>query len=133
MMGLMSRVGLIGLVVGLAGLAVPTDVADRPKPIVYTVRFPTPDKHIAEVVATIPTGQRPTVELMMAVWSPGFYRVEDYARNVHDLSAIGPRTVRSSSSSRRRTDGSSATRAAGRRSPCPIVSPAIAGPSHRTG
>jgi predicted metalloprotease with PDZ domain len=90
MKGLMFRVALIGLVVGSSGLAVPTDVADKPKPIIYTVRFPSPDKHIAEVFATIPTRQLPTVELMMAVWSPGFYRVEDYARNVHVISAIRP-------------------------------------------
>ncbi|MGP0063108.1 MAG: M61 family metallopeptidase [Isosphaeraceae bacterium] len=83
-------VGLIGLVIGLAVHAAPTELAGNRKPILYKVRFPTPDKHIAEVFATIPTGQRPTVELRMAVWSPGFYRVEDYARNVHDLTVIRP-------------------------------------------
>ena len=31
----------------------------------------------------IPTGGQPSVELMMPVWSPGFYRVENYATNVH--------------------------------------------------
>src|SRR5262249_24023709 len=30
---------------------------------------------------------RPSLELMMAVWSPGFYRVEDYARKLDHLSA----------------------------------------------
>ena len=34
-----------------------------------------------------PTAGRPAIEIMMAVWSPGFYRVEDYARRVEDLSA----------------------------------------------
>ena len=34
-----------------------------------------------------PTAGRPAVEIMMPVWSPGFYRVEDYARRVEDLSA----------------------------------------------
>jgi predicted metalloprotease with PDZ domain len=86
----MSRVGLIGVVVGLAGLVVQTSAADMPEPIIHAIRFPTPDTHIAEVVATIPTGQHPAVELMMAVWSPGFYRVEDYAKNVHDVSALRP-------------------------------------------
>ena len=38
----------------------------------------------------IPTGGRPSVELMMAVWSPGFYRVEDYARKVEGLAARTP-------------------------------------------
>ena len=34
-----------------------------------------------------PTSGRPAIEIMMAVWSPGFYRVEDYAKRVEDLSA----------------------------------------------
>ena len=38
----------------------------------------------------VPTEGRPAVELMMAVWSPGFYRVEDYARKVEGLSARTP-------------------------------------------
>ena len=38
----------------------------------------------------VPTEGRPAVELMMAVWSPGFYRVEDYARKVEGVSARTP-------------------------------------------
>ena len=64
--------------------------AEGPEPIAYTVRFPSPEKHIAEVEAVVPTEGRPAVELMMAVWSPGFYRVEDYARKVEGLSARTP-------------------------------------------
>src|SRR5271168_2536581 len=90
MSGLTSRVGLIGIVVVLAGFAARAHAADDSMPIVYTIQFPEPDKHIAEVHATIPTGQRPAIELMMAVWSPGFYRVEDYAKNVRDVSATRP-------------------------------------------
>ena len=37
-----------------------------------------------------PTSGRPAIEIMMAVWSPGFYRVEDYAKRVEDLSAKAP-------------------------------------------
>ena len=90
LIGLTLLVGLMGLVVAPEGHAAPTDAPNAREPIVYAIRFPTPEKHTAEVVATIPTGQRPTVELMMAVWSPGFYRVEDYAKNVHDLSVTRP-------------------------------------------
>ena len=57
------------------------------EPIVYTVKVPKPDSHAAWVEAVFPTSGRPAVEIMMAVWSPGFYRVEDYAKRVEDLAA----------------------------------------------
>lgn len=57
------------------------------EPIVYTVRVPSPDTQYAEVEATVPTERRESIEMMMAIWSPGFYRVQDYASRVHDLSA----------------------------------------------
>src|SRR5215831_20921376 len=60
------------------------------EPAIYTVKFPAPDTHIAEVEAVFPTGKRATIELMMPVWSPGFYRVEDYAGRVQGLSARAP-------------------------------------------
>jgi predicted metalloprotease with PDZ domain len=56
-------------------------------PIIYTVSAPAPVTHIARVQARIPTGRRPTIELMMAVWSPGFYKVENYANRLDSLSA----------------------------------------------
>jgi hypothetical protein len=52
------------------------------EPVIYTVKFTAPDTRIAEVEAAFPTGKRATIELMMPVWSPGFYRVEDYASRV---------------------------------------------------
>jgi predicted metalloprotease with PDZ domain len=61
-----------------------------PEPITYTVRFPAPDKHIAELEAVYPTDGRDTVELMMPIWTPGFYRVEHYAGKVQDLAARTP-------------------------------------------
>jgi len=45
---------------------------------------------VAEVEASNPTDGRPSFEPMMAVWSPGFYRVEDDARKVEGLSARTP-------------------------------------------
>ena len=54
--------------------------AQTPEPIVHTVKISKPDSHAAEVEAVFPTAGRPPIEIMMAVWSPGFYRVEDYAK-----------------------------------------------------
>ena len=57
-------------------------VAQAPAPLVYTVKFPEPAKNYALVEAAVPTGGQASVELMMPVWTPGFYRVEDYAGRV---------------------------------------------------
>jgi predicted metalloprotease with PDZ domain len=86
-MTLLSRAGLLGLVIGFAGLTPRAVAADGLEPIVYTIRFPAADKHLAEIEAAVPTQGRPDVALMMAVWSPGFYRIEAYAQKVQDLSA----------------------------------------------
>ena len=63
--------------------------AQRLAPIVYTITVPSVLAPVAVVDAQIPTDKKPVVELMMPVWSPGFYRVEDYASKVQDLSARG--------------------------------------------
>jgi predicted metalloprotease with PDZ domain len=55
--------------------------------VAYTIRVTDPEKHEAFVDAVIPTDSRESVELSMALWSPGFYRAEDYAGRVHDVSA----------------------------------------------
>jgi predicted metalloprotease with PDZ domain len=61
--------------------------AEAPEPIRYTVKFPAAEKHLAEVEAVVPTEKRQSIELMMPVWSPGFYRVQDYVRRVEGLAA----------------------------------------------
>jgi predicted metalloprotease with PDZ domain len=81
---------LIAMLVCLSGFAPQALTARASEPIVYTVRFPLPDTHFAEVEAAITTGRRVSIELMMPVWSPGFYRVEDYASRVEGLSARTP-------------------------------------------
>jgi predicted metalloprotease with PDZ domain len=63
---------------------------NAPEPIRYTLSFPAPQTHYVEVTATVPTGRRPDVELMMAVWTPGSYLVREYARNVEEVTASGP-------------------------------------------
>ena len=57
------------------------------EPIQYTFRVIDPDKHIAGVEARIPTGGRAAIDLMMPVWTPGYYVIEDYAARVSDLTA----------------------------------------------
>jgi predicted metalloprotease with PDZ domain len=59
-------------------------------PIVYTMRFPAPETHIAEIQAVIPTEKRPTIELMIPVWSPGYYGAGNYAKDVQDFAARTP-------------------------------------------
>lgn len=62
----------------------------RPAAIVYTVRFPEPAKNYAMIEAAVPTGKQASVELMMPVWTPGYYRVEDYAAKVQDVTVRTP-------------------------------------------
>ena len=57
------------------------------EPIRYVVSFPAPHTHYLEVSATVPTEGRATIELMMAVWTPGSYLVREYQRNVERVAA----------------------------------------------
>src|SRR5215470_4358338 len=60
------------------------------EPIRYALSFPAPQTHYVEVTATVPTGGRADVDLMMAVWTPGSYLVREYARNVEAIAAYAP-------------------------------------------
>ena len=68
----------------------PPGAAQPPEPIAYTLRFPAPHTHYVTVDARVPTGGRPEVELMMAVWTPGSYLVREYARHVEAVTARTP-------------------------------------------
>ncbi len=61
--------------------------AQELEPIAYVIRIPAPDTHEIVVQATVPASGRASLDLMMPTWSPGYYRVEDYAANVRDVSA----------------------------------------------
>jgi predicted metalloprotease with PDZ domain len=63
------------------------------EPIRYTVSFPAPHTHYLEVEATYPTEGRPSIELMMAVWTPGSYLIREYERHVEGLTAADPARV----------------------------------------
>jgi predicted metalloprotease with PDZ domain len=56
------------------------------QPITYTVRFE-PATHVAQIDATFPTDRRSSIDVMMAIWSPCFYRVENYATRIRSISA----------------------------------------------
>jgi predicted metalloprotease with PDZ domain len=60
------------------------------EPIRYTVSFPAPQTHYVEIEASYPTEGRASIELMMAVWTPGSYLVREYERNVEGLTAADP-------------------------------------------
>ena len=77
-----------GIAVGAAlAAAAPRATAQTPAPIVYTVSVPDPATHIAHVQARVPTSGRASIEMMMATWSPGYYKVEDYANQVDSVRA----------------------------------------------
>jgi predicted metalloprotease with PDZ domain len=59
-------------------------------PIVYTMRAPAPETQVLEVEVQVPTGGNSWIDLMLPVWSPGYYVVQDYAANVQDLQARVP-------------------------------------------
>jgi predicted metalloprotease with PDZ domain len=77
---------LLTLIVLTAPAASPARAADTQ--VAYIVSFDTAAQR-ARIEATFPCDGRAGVELMMPVWSPGFYRVENYATRVRDLSAHG--------------------------------------------
>ena len=64
--------------------------AQVPEPIRYSVSFPAPHTHYAEIEASYPTEGRAHIDLMMAVWTPGSYAIREYARHVEALTATDP-------------------------------------------
>lgn len=65
---------------------VPSQAQQR-APIRYRVSVPAPQTNFLEVEATVPTDGRPSVELFMAVWTPGSYLIREYERNVENVKA----------------------------------------------
>ena len=79
----MMNLAIVALLAA-SGLPAPAQALD---PIVYAIRIPAPETHEIVVEATVPAAGRSSIDLMMPTWSPGYYRVEDYAANVRDLTA----------------------------------------------
>lgn len=67
--------------------AATAQAAKSAQAIVYTMHFPAPNTHIAEVEARISTGGKPSLDLMLPMWSPGYYVLQDYSRNVQEFTA----------------------------------------------
>jgi predicted metalloprotease with PDZ domain len=70
----------------LAAIAAPAGAQTR-EAIRYTLRFPAPQTNYVEVEAVVPTDGRPSIEMMMAVWTPGSYLVREYERNLEAVQA----------------------------------------------
>ena len=73
-----------------AALTPPAPMDPKGAPVQYTVSFPRPQSHYAEIEAQIDTGGAPSVTLMMGVWTPGSYLVREFSRHVEDLQALDP-------------------------------------------
>ncbi len=80
----------VATLVGVLGACPRVESAQTGEPIAYTVKFSSPEKHFAEVEAIVRTDNQASIELFMPVWSPGFYRVEDYASRIESLEAKSP-------------------------------------------
>ena len=77
------------LAIGVVALAAaPSFITARAlAPISYTIRFPDPASRTFVVDMVVPTDKRDAVDLMMAVWSPGFYGLQNYADRVSNFAA----------------------------------------------
>jgi predicted metalloprotease with PDZ domain len=54
-------------------------------PVVYTLSFPAPEHHYAQVEVTFPAVPNGTFELRMSRSSPGRYALHEFAKNVFDV------------------------------------------------
>jgi predicted metalloprotease with PDZ domain len=87
-----SAISLLAILFSFTALAGAAKAQPR-EPIRYTFRVIDAAKHIAEVDARFPLSGQSSLDLMMPVWTPGFYRVEDYAARVQSLVARTPEGV----------------------------------------
>jgi predicted metalloprotease with PDZ domain len=58
----------------------------------YTVNIKNPSSHIYDVEITIRGIREASITVSMPAWSPGMYRIENYARNVQDFNAVNARS-----------------------------------------
>ena len=68
----------------------PTPPTPEGGAVVYTLEFPEPHTHYFAVSATFPTLGAETLELYMPNWTPGSYKIRDYARHIEDLESSAP-------------------------------------------
>jgi len=94
-----------GKLIAFAVLLVVTGLAEQPaarfnaqaapsrEAIRYTLRFPAPQTNYLEVEAIVPTDGRASIEMFMAVWTPGSYLIREYERNVEGVAATAGGTA----------------------------------------
>jgi len=68
-------------------VAAQTGAAPAPSTVAFTVTMPQPASHIFHVTMRAAGLAGETQDFKMPVWTPGYYRVIDYARNVSNLHA----------------------------------------------
>jgi predicted metalloprotease with PDZ domain len=78
------------LIFGTGWLTPPIASRSGLTPLVYTIRFPQPISRTFTVDVVVPTDKRESVDLMMAIWSPGFYGLQNYADRVSSFTATAP-------------------------------------------
>ena len=54
----------------------------------YTIHLESSAQHRVEVEARFPASDGPALELWMPVWTPGSYKIRDYARHIENLAAF---------------------------------------------
>ena len=80
-----ARRGVLAFLVA-AVLAAPA-AAQTKDAIRYPLRFPAPQTNYVDVEAIVPTDGRASIEMMMAVWTPGSYLIREYERNLEAVKA----------------------------------------------
>src|SRR5262245_36096817 len=80
-------VALLVIAVTTAARFAPAQAQRGLDPIAYTIRFPDPASKSFTVEMRVPSEKRATVDLMMAIWSPGFYGLQNYADRVSGVEA----------------------------------------------
>src|SRR5262249_18270098 len=86
----------IRLCIGVPAAAQPiyaeNQVPARGVEIAYTVTIKNPSSHLYDVEMSIKGMRDTSVAVSMPAWSPGIYRIENYARNVQDFRASNTRS-----------------------------------------
>ncbi|WP_267384484.1 M61 family metallopeptidase [Cyanobacterium sp. uoEpiScrs1] len=64
-----------------------SDISEISPIIAYTVAMPQPNSHIFEVNLQVSEWRKPTLELVMPVWTPGSYLIREYTRHIQYFNA----------------------------------------------
>lgn len=84
------RLIFVSCLVGSVMITNASQAADsdkQPAPLVHTIDFADAKNHYVAIRLDVPCAGKQSVELMMAVWTPGSYLVREYARNMEDVRA----------------------------------------------